>query len=176
MSHNNNNNNDDEGWILVRHNRNKKKKTTDNHISNNNNIPNNNNITNTKVNNYGSINNNNWSSTDNPIIFNKNTKIVETVAKTNTSSNKKDDGNYQHLNKVEQKIEEGTYTPEKISKHLQNSIINGRTVLGLNRKDFAKQCNIKENIIKSYEDGTGVPSNTHLLAMSKVLGVSLSKK
>ncbi|ARF11111.1 helix-turn-helix domain protein [Hokovirus HKV1] len=153
---------DNEGWTLVKNNKNKKKNNNTNSCSG-------------SSCNANSCNANSCNVTNNDAIVFKKKQEKNTilVPKQNTNRTNPD---YQRLYKIEKEIEDDSFTIEKISKKLQNDIIQNRTRLNLTRKDLAIRCNIKENVLKSYEDGLAVPPNEHLIAMSKVFGVSLKKK
>jgi putative transcription factor len=116
---------------------------------------------------------------DDTIVFatkKKNTATVQKfssqIGNLNSNNNNLD---HQRARKIEEQIEEGNFQTEQSNKNLQNAIVKARTGLKLNQKQFAQKCNIKENVIKSYENGTGVPTNEHLNIMSNVTGVVLKK-
>jgi ribosome-binding protein aMBF1 (putative translation factor) len=77
--------------------------------------------------------------------------------------------------KIEQIAEssEESLAFKKVSFDLQTTIQTQRVKLGLNQKDFAARCNLPKATIIAYENGTAIPNQKELRAMSRVLGVQL---
>jgi ribosome-binding protein aMBF1 (putative translation factor) len=66
---------------------------------------------------------------------------------------------------------------KKLDPLVGRRIIEGRTKLGLSRKDLAMRVAIKEDIIRDYENGNIVnPSNQLLVTLENILNVKLTGK
>ena len=66
---------------------------------------------------------------------------------------------------------------KKLDPLIGRRIIEGRTKLGLSRKDLAMRVAIKEDIIRDYENGNIVnPSNQLLVTLENMLNVKLTGK
>jgi len=96
-------------------------------------------------------------------------------------SEKKHDGGTNHntqsvnAKKIEEKHEEGDFSVPKVSHDLKMQIQQSRMAKKLTQQEFATACNLQVAIIKSYENGTAIPNQQQINAMSKVLGVTLKK-
>jgi len=78
--------------------------------------------------------------------------------------------------KIEEQADEGTYKISKVSNTLSLQLQQERQKKKMTQKQLALQCNLQENIIRNYENGTAVPNQQELNKLSKALGVSLKSK
>jgi len=77
--------------------------------------------------------------------------------------------------KIEQQVEDGDFEVQKVSHDLKMQIQQSRVAKKLTQQQLATACNLQVAIVKSYENGTAVPNQQQINAMSKVLGVTLKK-
>lgn len=63
-----------------------------------------------------------------------------------------------------------------VNSTVSRRIIDARTKLGLNQIQFAQKAGINVNILKSYENGTTVPSSLELQRLSAAAGENFRKK
>jgi ribosome-binding protein aMBF1 (putative translation factor) len=80
------------------------------------------------------------------------------------------------FNKIESMADEGEYTKETVSFDLRQQIQKARQIKKYSQAQLANNCNIPVTIIKSYENGSAVPTSAHMNKMSNILGVRLKKK
>lgn len=117
-----------------------------------------------------------------PIILNKK---KTTQPKSNTSPTKTNElkfnagknGQSERINarKIEQLAEEGDLETKKVSRSLQLQIQQGRQQKDMTRKELAAACQLPENTIRDYENGTCLPQQKDIIKIGKALGVVLKK-
>lgn len=100
-------------------------------------------------------------------VNNSNYKIGEKKNIKNTSI--KNDLNMRKLDEENEKL-----THDTVSFELKIAILKARNAKKLSQKDLAKEINVKQDIIASYENGTAIPNNTIINKLQKVLGVKLT--
>jgi putative transcription factor len=64
----------------------------------------------------------------------------------------------------------------KVSKSVGKAIAKGRLAKGLSQRILAQKCNVKPEVIASYELGKAQPSQAILLKIQRNLGVRLTGK
>lgn len=77
--------------------------------------------------------------------------------------------------KVKTEKEEPTEKIKYINPNVSRRIIEARTRLGLNQLQFAQKAGINVNVLKSYENGTVVPSSLELQKLSAVANENFRK-
>lgn len=64
----------------------------------------------------------------------------------------------------------------KVSKSTAKAISQGRLAKGLSQKTLAHRCNVKPEVIASYEKGKAQPTQATLSKMQRIIGVHLTGK
>lgn len=100
-------------------------------------------------------------------VNNSNYKIGEKKNIKNTLI--KNDLNMRKLDEENEKLAHDT-----VSFELKTAILKARNAKKLSQKDLAKEINVKQDIIASYENGTAIPNNTIINKLQKVLCVKLT--
>tara|TARA_B100000497_G_C7316626_1_gene212025 strand:+ start:153 stop:521 length:369 start_codon:yes stop_codon:yes gene_type:complete len=100
-------------------------------------------------------------------VNNSNPKIGEKKNIKNTLI--KNDLNMRKLDEENEKLAHDT-----VSFELKIAILKARNAKKLSQKDLAKEINVKQDIIASYENGTAIPNNTIINKLQKVLGAKLT--
>lgn len=101
---------------------------------------------------------------------------ADTVAVPKTIHTNKQNKNPTNAAKIEQKMEEGTFTLPKVTHNLQQQIQQARQAKNWTQKELAQKCNLTESVIKTYESGKAIPSQSDIDKMSKALGARLKNK
>lgn len=96
-----------------------------------------------------------------PIYFNK----------TNSVNNE----NKEKQKKISQKIQNTEKYKLVLPKNFGNDLAKARTTKGFNRKQFANNLNMTEQIISLYETNKEVPNNATIAKMEKFLGIKLPR-
>lgn len=99
-----------------------------------------------------------------------NSEPVISISHTNRQSNNVNSAN------IERKMENDTYELPKVSHNLQQQLQKARQNKSWTQKELAQKCNLTESVVKSYESGKAVPTQSDIDKMSKALGIRLKNK
>ena len=76
--------------------------------------------------------------------------------------------------KVENKVDEGDLSVNRVSHNVKLEIQKARLAKGLTQEQLANKCNMPVATVRSYENGTAIPLAHQLSKLRKVLGVPLN--
>ena len=104
---------------------------------------------------------------------NESTNIPVTLKGGQTNKQTKSTTNF---SKIEEKMANDTFELPKVSTQLKQQIQQLRQEKNLTQKQLAQKCNLTESVIKSYESGTAIPTQSDIDKISKALGAKLKNK